>query len=301
MPSSTLASDTALEPEAAPRIGRSPARLALARLARHRAAMVGGAGVALIVLLGIAAPLIAPFPPDRPDYNLTLARPSLQHLCGTDQFGRDIFSRILHGARISLLIGFSGTFTGAALGMLVGLLSGYYEGPLDTLIMRVMDVLLAFPGILLAIGIIAIIGPGEGNIIVAVAIFGVPIFGRIVRSSVLQLKNEAYIEAVHAIGAATPRVIFRHLLPNTLPLVVVVASLRVATVILVAASLGFLGLGAKPPSPEWGAMLADGRQYISAAPHVASFPGLAILLTVLGLNLLGDGIRDALDPRMGFV
>lgn len=263
--------------------------------------MVGGAGVALIVLLGIAAPLIAPFPPDRPDYNLTLARPSLQHLCGTDQFGRDIFSRILHGARISLLIGFSGTFTGAALGMLVGLLSGYYEGPLDTLIMRVMDVLLAFPGILLAIGIIAIIGPGEGNIIVAVALFGVPIFGRIVRSSVLQLKNEAYIEAVRAIGAAAPRVIFRHLLPNTLPLVVVVASLRVATVILVAASLGFLGLGAKPPSPEWGAMLADGRQYISAAPHLASFPGLAILVTVLGLNLLGDGIRDALDPRMGLI
>lgn len=301
MPSSTLVSDTALEPETASGLGRSPARLALARLVRHRAAMVGGAGVVLIVLLGIAAPLIAPFPPDRPDYNLTLGRPSLQHLCGTDQFGRDIFSRILHGARISLLIGFSGTFTGAVLGTLVGLLSGYYEGPLDTLIMRVMDVLLAFPGILLAIGIIAIIGPGEGNIIVAVAIFGVPIFGRIVRSSVLQLKNEAYIEAVRGIGAAAPRVIFRHLLPNTLPLVVVVASLRVATVILVAASLGFLGLGAKPPSPEWGAMLADGRQYISAAPHVASFPGLAILLTVLGLNLLGDGVRDALDPRMAFV
>jgi len=288
-----VATETAATP-----IRRSPWGLAWRRLRRHHAAMAGGAAVVLIVLLVLTAPWIAPFRPDVPNYRLTLAHPSWRHLCGTDQFGRDIFSRILYGGRISLAIGFSGTLSGAVLGTIVGLVSGYAGGFLDATIMRVMDVLLAFPGILLAIGIIAIIGPGVGNIIVALAIFGIPIFGRIVRSVVLQIKNEPYIEAVRSIGATPGRMIWRHLLPNAVPLVVVVASLRVATAILTAASLGFLGLGAQPGTAEWGAMLADGRLYLSVAPHVAAFPGLAILLAVLGLNLLGDGVRDALDPKM---
>ncbi len=279
-------------------VRRSPWALAWRRLRRHRAAMVGGGTVCLIALLALAAPWLAPFKPDIPDYQLTLAAPSWRHLCGTDQFGRDIFSRIIYGARISLAIGFAGTLAGASVGVLVGLVSGYYGGVLDALIMRVMDVLLAFPGILLAIGIIAIIGPGVGNIIIAVAIFGIPVFGRLIRASALQLKNELYLEAARAIGARGRRVILQHLLPNAVPIVIVVGSLRLATVILVAASLGFLGLGAQPPSPEWGAMLADGRQYLAAAPHVAAFPGLAILMLVLGLNLFGDGVRDALDPKM---
>lgn len=279
-------------------VRRSPWRLAWRRLLRHHAALAGGATAVLIVVLAIGASVVAPFSPDMPNYQLTLAGPSWRHLCGTDQFGRDIFSRILHGGRVSLAIGFSGTLAGALLGTIVGLVSGYYGGLVDTILMRIMDVLLAFPGILLAIGIIAIIGPGIGNIIIALAIFGVPIFGRIVRGSVLQIKNEAYIEAVRSIGATPGRIIWRHLLPNAVPLVIVVASLRVATAILTAASLGFLGLGAPPGSAEWGAMLADGRQYLSVAPHIAAFPGLAILLAVLGLNLLGDGVRDALDPKM---
>ncbi len=288
-----VATETAATP-----FRRSPWGLAWQRLRRHHAAMAGGAAVVLIALLVITAPWVAPFRPDVPNYQLTLARPSWRHLCGTDQFGRDIFSRILYGGRISLAIGFSGTLAGAVFGTIVGLVSGYAGGFLDATIMRVMDVLLAFPGILLAIGIIAIIGPGVGNIIIALAIFGIPIFGRIVRSVVLQIKNEPYIEAVRSIGATPGRMIWRHLLPNAIPLVVVVASLRVATAILTAASLGFLGLGAQPGTAEWGAMLADGRLYLSAAPHVAAFPGLAILLAVLGLNLLGDGVRDALDPKM---
>ena len=268
------------------------------RFLRQRVAMVAGGLILLVVLAAIAAPWIAPYDPAEPDYNNILAGPSALHWAGTDAYGRDIFSRILWGAQISLSVGFLSVMLGGVLGVALGLVSGFFGGWVDSLVMRLCDVMLAFPGILLAIAVVALLGPGVANVIYAVAVFSIPIYARVVRGSTLALKQTLYVQAARSIGVKRWALVMRHILPGTLPGVIVTTSLRIGTAILVAAGLSFLGLGAQPPSPEWGAMLADGRSYLGVADHLTFFPGLAIFLTVLAFNLLGDGLRDALDQKL---
>lgn len=268
------------------------------RLRRNHFAVGGGIVAILLALLAIAAPLVAPYDPIAQDYDHLLQGPSLQHFFGTDNFGRDIFSRIIYGGRISLSVGSLGTLLGLTIGIVIGLVAGYYGGWVDSLAMRLLDILLAFPGLLLAIAIVAVLGVGTQNVIIAIGIFSVPGFARVLRGSILSLKQQDYVMAARASGATDRRLMFTHLLPNAVAPVLVIATLRLGTAILTAASLSFLGLGIRPPSPEWGAMLSDGRQYIQLAPHVTIFPGLAILTIMLALNLLGDGLRDALDPKL---
>ena len=265
---------------------------------KQKMAMLAGCLLTLLFVVALLGPAITPYPMDAPDYNHLLALPSLSHWAGTDEFGRDIFSRILAGTRISLAVGISSVLFSAILGTILGLISGFYGKWVDTVIMRIADVLLAFPGILLAIGIIAILGPGLKNVVIAVATFGVPIFARIVRGSTLALKNSVYVEAASSMGAKNRRMIWKHIFPGTFPTIIVYFTMRIGTAIITASSLSFLGLGAQPPTPEWGAMLSSGRNYLNTAPHVALFPGLAIFFTVMAFNLFGDGLRDALDPKI---
>ncbi|MFD4819467.1 ABC transporter permease subunit [Peribacillus butanolivorans] len=265
---------------------------------KQRLAMMAGCFIVLLFLIALFGPAIAPYSAVEPDYDNILSPPSMEHLAGTDAFGRDIFSRILEGTRISLLVGLTSVLVGAIAGTILGLISGYYGKWIDSLIMRFCDVLFAFPGILLAIGIIAILGPGLGNVIIAVAIFSIPIFARIVRSSTLSIKSTVFVEAARSIGSPPRRIIWKHIFPGTVSSIIVYFTMRIGTSILTAASLSFLGLGAQPPSPEWGAMLSSGRDFLNTAPHVTFFPGFAIFITVLAFNLLGDGLRDALDPKL---
>ena len=268
------------------------------RFRRRKIALAAGAVLLLILLAAIAAPLVAPYDPSAPDYDNLLAGPSWHHLCGTDTYGRDILSRIIWGGRISLAVGFVSVALGGTTGVVLGLVSGFFGGWVDGVIMRFCDVLLAFPGILLAIGVVAVLGPGVVNAIYAIAVFSVPVFARLVRGSTLGLKQTLYVQAARSIGVKRMALVLRHILPGTLPAVIVYVSLRVGTAILVAAALSFIGLGAQPPSPEWGAMLADGRSYLGVADHLTLFPGIAIFITVLAFNLLGDGLRDALDQKL---
>lgn len=249
-------------------------------------------------MLAFIGPFITPYDITEPDYENVLSGPSAQHWAGTDAYGRDIFSRVLAGTQISLYVGLTSVLLGAIGGTFLGIVAGYYGKRIDSIIMRICDVLLAFPGILLAIGIIAILGPGLGNVIIAVAIFSVPMFARIVRSSTLAVKSTLYIEATKSIGTRPKRIIWKHIFPGTVSSIIVYFTMRIGSAILTAASLSFLGLGAQPPSPEWGAMLSGGRDYLNIAPHVTIFPGIAIFVTVLAFNLLGDGLRDALDPKI---
>jgi glutathione transport system permease protein len=266
---------------------------------RQRVAMVAGAFVLLLVAIAVAAPWIAPFDPENYfDYDNLNKGPSLKYWLGVDPLGRDIASRIVWGARISLAAGFSSVAAGAIVGTLLGLVAGYFEGWWDRVIMRVCDVLFAFPGILLAIGIVAILGGGMVNVVIAVAVFSVPTFARLVRGNTLALKHLTYVEAARSLGASDATIIARHVFPGTISAVVVYFSLRIGTSIITAASLSFLGLGAQPPTPEWGAMLNSARADMMVAPHVALFPAIAIFVTVLAFNLLGDGLRDALDPKI---
>jgi len=265
---------------------------------KQRLAFIAGCFIVLLFVIAVIGPYIAPYSIEEPDYDNILSSPSFQHLAGTDAFGRDIFSRIIGGTRISLLVGLTSVLIGAIVGTILGLISGFYGKWLDSIIMRFCDVLFAFPGILLAIGIIAILGPGLGNVIIAVAIFGVPTFARIVRSSTLSIKATLFVEAAQSIGVSPRRIIWKHIFPGTVSSIIVYFTMRIGTAILTAASLSFLGLGAQPPSPEWGAMLSSGRDFLNTAPHVTIFPGLAIFVTVLAFNLLGDGLRDALDPKL---
>jgi glutathione transport system permease protein len=276
----------------------SPAAEFWRRFRRKRVALGAGAVLLLMVLAAIAAPLVTPYGPATPDYDNVLAGPSWAHLCGTDTFGRDIFSRIIWGGRISLSVGFISVALGGTAGVALGLVSGFFGGWIDSLAMRFCDVMLAFPGILLAIGVVAVLGPGIDNVIYAVAVFSVPVFARLVRGSTLALKQTLYVQAARSIGVSRLKLIALHILPGTLPAIIVYFSLRIGTSILTAASLSFIGLGAQPPSPEWGAMLADGRSYLGVADHLTLFPGLAIFITVLAFNLLGDGLRDALDQKL---
>ncbi|HSQ81625.1 MAG TPA: glutathione ABC transporter permease GsiD [Casimicrobiaceae bacterium] len=266
---------------------------------RQRVALVAGAFVLLLVAVAIAAPWIVPYDAETYfDYDALNASPSFAHLFGVDSLGRDIFSRIVMGARISLAAGFLSVAAGSVVGTVLGLIAGYYEGWWDRIIMRICDVLFAFPGILLAIGIVAIVGGGMANVIAAVAIFSIPTFARLVRGNTLALKHLTYVEAAKSLGASDRTIILRHIFPGTVSAVVVYFSLRIGTSIITAASLSFLGMGAQPPTPEWGAMLDAARSDMLVAPHEAIFPALAIFLTVLAFNLLGDGLRDALDPKI---
>jgi peptide/nickel transport system permease protein len=268
------------------------------RLLRHRLAAAGGVIVLGLVLVAIFAPALAPHDPIRQDLGATYRPSSAGHWLGTDEFGRDILSRIIYGARVSLLVGVVSVGIGLTLGTVAGLLAGYLGGRLDSAVMGVMDVLLAVPGVLLAIAIVAVLGPGIGNVMVAVGISSIPVFARLARGSVLVVRETEYVEAVHALGGSAGRVLFRHILPNIAAPLLVMASLHMASAILTAAGLSYLGLGAQPPSPEWGAMLSRGREYLRTAPHIATYPGLAIFVSVMGFNFLGDGLRDALDPRL---
>jgi ABC-type dipeptide/oligopeptide/nickel transport system permease subunit len=240
---------------------------------------------------------VAPHDPIRQSLPHALTGPSRRFLLGTDEFGRCVLSRILYGARLSLLVGVIATAIGATLGTLAGLLAGYFRR-LDGPIMRAMDVLLAFPGILLAIAVMAALGPSLPNVMIAVGIRSIPSFARVTRSMVLSLKELEFVLSARAVGAGHPRVLWHHILPNSVSPLLVFSSMQVATSILLAAILSFLGLGVQPPTPEWGKMVSDGRAYLLEAPYVSLFPGLAIFFTVMGFNCLGDGLRDALDPRL---
>jgi glutathione transport system permease protein len=269
------------------------------KLRKQHVALVAGLFVALLVALAVIAPWIAPYDAENFfDYDSLNAAPSLKHWFGVDSLGRDIFSRILMGSRISLAAGFISVAVGAVVGTALGLVAGYYEGWWERIIMRICDVLFAFPGILLAIGIVAILGGGMINVIIAVAIFSIPTFARLVRGNTLALKHLTFVEAARSIGASDWTIVARHIFPGTIAAVVVYFSLRVGTSIITAASLSFIGMGAQPPTPEWGAMLNEARADMMTSPHVALFPSLAIFCTVLAFNLLGDGLRDALDPKI---
>ncbi|MDQ7842136.1 MAG: ABC transporter permease [Armatimonadota bacterium] len=281
-----------------PRPAQSTAALVWRRLRRNRGALAGLGILALFTASALLAPWLAPYDPYASDLLGSLAGPSREHWLGTDELGRDILSRVIYGARISMVIGTISVAIGVALGVPVGLTAGYLGGRFDLLSQRVIDVLLGFPGIILAIVLVTVLGVGLVNVMIAVGIVSVPTYARLIRGQVLSLKTLEYVEAARALGAGQSRIILRHLLPNTLAVLVVQSTLQVASAILSAAALGFLGLGVQQPTAEWGAMLSTARQYIQLAPHTLIFPGLAIFLTVMAFNLLGDGLRDALDPRM---
>ncbi|GBD30066.1 Glutathione transport system permease protein GsiD [bacterium HR32] len=285
---------------AASRAARSVSAGALVwrRLRRSRSAVLGLGILLVFALCGLFAPWLAPYDPYASDLENSLKPPSPRHPLGTDELGRDVLSRILYGARLSLVIGTIAVAIGVALGVPVGLTSGYLGGRFDLVVQRGIDVLLAFPSTILAILLVTILGVGLVNVMIAVGIVSVPTYARLVRGQVLSLKEQEFVDAARALGAGNLRIIFRHVLPNTLAVLIVQTTLQVASAILSAAALGFLGLGVQQPTAEWGAMLSTARQYIQLAPHTLLFPGLAIMLTVLGFNLFGDGLRDALDPRL---
>lgn len=278
---------------------RTPMREFWRKFRKQKLAMFAAIFIVLLVVVAIIAPWIVPYDAENYfDYNALNNPPSLAHWFGVDSLGRDIFSRILMGSRISLAAGFVSVAMGAVVGTLLGLLAGYYEGWWDRIVMRISDVLFAFPGILLAIGVVAVLGSSMMNVIIAVAIFSVPAFARLVRGSTLAIKGMTYIEAMRSIGASDRVILLRHILPGTISPIVVYGTMRIGTSIITAASLSFLGLGAQPPTPEWGAMLNGARADMLLAPHVALFPALAIFVTVLAFNIVGDGLRDALDPKI---
>jgi peptide/nickel transport system permease protein len=267
------------------------------RFTRNRGAVVGGAIVAMFLFIAITAPLIAPADPLLQNLSIAQQPPSTEHLLGTDELGRDILSRILMGARISLLITGSSVLIALVAGSLIGVFAALYGGAVDSALMRVMDVLLALPGILLAITIIAVTGPSIGSLVFAIGVSTVPMFARVARGSTLLVLSSEFIAAARSLGVGDWGLVLRHILPNIVSPLTVQSSLRLATAILTASGLSFLGLGPQPPSPEWGAMLSTGRSYLTSAPHIAVMPGLAIMIVVFGFNLLGDGLRDAFDPR----
>jgi len=265
---------------------------------KNKLALVGTFIVLFFIVLAVFAPLIAPEGINDQKMAERLQAPSAEHWFGTDDFGRDILSRVIYGARISLWVGTFSVMGSIIVGCLLGILAGYYGRWVDSIISRIFDIMLAFPSILLAIAIVAVLGPSLRNALIAIAIINIPTFGRLIRSRVLSVKEEEYIMAAKAVGMKDSRILFQHILPNSMAPIIVQGTLAIATAIIEAAALGFLGLGAEAPNPEWGKMLADAKQFMIQAPWTMIFPGLAIMLTVLGFNLMGDGLRDALDPRM---
>ncbi|MCY6381915.1 ABC transporter permease [Hoeflea prorocentri] len=268
----------------------------LRRLTRSSSARIGMIIVICLVLAAVFASILTPFEPAQMRAGPRYSPPSLAHPFGTDQFGRDMLTRVLHGARLTLVIGAIAVSISMVIGVLIGLFGGYNKGILGNLLMRGIDVLFSFPDTLIALAAVAVLGPSLQNAMIAVGISTIPVYARIAYSAVVVESGKEYMAAGRAISASTARLVFRHLLPNILPPMIVVGTLGVSTAILAAAGLSFLGLGAQPPTPEWGAMLAEGRNAFSRAPWLSAFPGIAIAITVLGFNLLGDGLREALDP-----
>ncbi|MBI4280323.1 MAG: ABC transporter permease [Armatimonadetes bacterium] len=284
-------------PQAAPAF-LSPRAGAMRRLLRHRGAVAGMAVLVVLAAIALLAPWLSPRDPIKTAPRDALQPPGQRYYLGSDQYGRDMLSRVVHGARTSLTVGFISVSIAVALGAPVGLASGYYAGRLDTMLMRVIDVLLAFPGILLALGIVSVLGPSLGNVMIAVGMSAVPTYARLIRASVLSAKENLYVEAARAVGCRDLLVVARHILPNVVAPVIITATLGMGGAILSAAALSFLGLGSQPPQAEWGRMLSDGRDYLREAWWISTFPGVAIMMTVLAMNLLGDGLRDVLDPRL---
>ncbi|KYZ78049.1 peptide ABC transporter permease [Anaerosporomusa subterranea] len=268
------------------------------RIKRSKLAVAGLVIIVALILTALFADIIAPYSYDQQNLKENFLSPSLKHPFGTDEFGRDIFSRVVYGSRISLQVGFIAVGISLVSGGILGALAGYYGGKVDHLIMRAMDILLSIPGILLAISIVAALGPGLVNLMIAVGISSIPQYARIVQASVLSIRGQEFVEAARAVGSSDFRIIFKHIIPNVLAPLIVQSTLGIATAILTAAGLSFIGLGIQPPTPEWGAMLSGGRGYIRNYWFMTMFPGLAIMITIFGLNLLGDGLRDALDPRL---
>ena len=270
----------------------------LRRFRRSKAAVVGLVLLVLLVLMAIFAQAIAPSDPTAVNPVNALYSPGFPYLFGTDQYGRDVLSRVIFGSRISLVIGLISVGIAAAFGVTIGLISGYYSRWVDSVLMRLVDIMLAFPGILLALAIVSILGPSITNLMVAVGISSIPVYARLTRGSVLSAREALYVDAARATGVPNRLILWRHLLPNVVTPIIVAATLGVGAAILVAASLSFLGLGAQPPTPEWGRMLSDGRAYLEYQWWISTFPGLAIMVTVLATNMFGDGLRDSLDPRL---
>lgn len=295
-----LALPSAGSAAAAPGLAPAGARAAQwwRRFARNRGAVFGLAVLLAVIAMAALAPALAPYDPIAQGVGPPLQRPSLDHWAGTDSFGRDILSRIIYGARVALIVGIVAVLLALVIGVSLGLVAGYYGGVVDAVIMRVMDGLFAFPIIILAIAMMAIVGFGVSNLIVAVAVGFIAPFARVTRGDVLAVREEPYVEAARLAGVGSGAIMFQHVLPNVMAPVIVQAALRVSGAIITEAGLSFLGLGPPPPTPVWGSMIAEGRNFIVMAPHVSTLPGVALMITIVGLNLLGDGIRDALDPRM---
>lgn len=275
---------------------RSLFRLQLRRFMRHHLAVLGG--IIIVVQLGLAtfSPLLAPYNPSTPDFGAVLASPSAKHLFGTDDLGRDILTRLIYGARISLAVGLTSVFMATIVGVLIGLIAGYFGGLIDGILMRWLDSLMAIPSLVLALTIAAVLGPGVRNATIAIAVTAVPLYARVIRGQVLSVKQNEYIEAERSLGASSPRILVRHILPNAWSPVLVQVTLGIGFAIITESSLSFIGLGAQPPVPTWGSMIQVGFQYLETAPWFALAPATMIFLAVLGYNLLGDGLRDALDP-----
>jgi peptide/nickel transport system permease protein len=268
------------------------------RFLRSRTGVIGAIVLLIVVLAAVFASRIAPYSPTRQDFRVERQPPSAQHLMGTDEFGRDVFSRVIWGAQTSLEAGAVAASIALVIGLALGMLAAFYGGGADNVIMRCMDVILAFPYILLAIAVVAILGPGLLNAMIAIAIVYIPHYARVVRGSVLSVRSRDYVEAARALGASDRRVMLQHVLPNTMAPVIVTMTLIIGSAIIDTAGLSFLGLGTQPPTPDWGNMLSAGRSYVIDSPWIATFPGLAILVTVLAFNLMGDALRDAFDPRL---
>jgi peptide/nickel transport system permease protein len=297
------------QPQMAPDVDAVPARvtsrqvrgradLTFRRFVANRGATMGALALLLLIAATLAAPWLTSYEVAKIAASETYQRPSAKHLFGTDRFGRDVFARVLYGGRLSLFVGLIATTVGAGIGVPVGLIAGALRGAADTILMRVIDVLLAFPGLLLAIGIVAVLGTGLTNLMIAVGVGVVPGFARVVRGSVLAAREQEYVLASRAIGCTEGTTMVRHILPNVMAPIIVLATLSVASAILAGSTLNFLGMGAKPPLPEWGIMLADGRDTLTRAWWISVFPGLAIMITSMSINFVGDGLRQALDPRM---
>jgi peptide/nickel transport system permease protein len=280
------------------RVAPSPWVAARRRFIRSRTGLVGALVLLIVTLAAVFAAQVAPYNPTRQDFRVEREPPSMAHLMGTDEFGRDLFSRVIWGAQSSLQAGAVAASIALVAGLVLGMVAAYYGGALDSFIMRVMDVLLAFPYILLAITVVAILGPGLQNAMIAIGIVYVPHYARVVRGAVLSVRARDYVEAARALGARDGRVMIQHVLPNTLAPIIVQTTLNVGSAIIDTAGLSFLGLGTQPPTPDWGNMLSAGRSYVIDSPWIATFPGLAILVTVLAFNLMGDALRDAFDPRL---
>ncbi|GFZ82153.1 peptide ABC transporter permease [Compostibacillus humi] len=270
----------------------------LKRYVKNKSVVIGFTIISLVILAAIFAPYLTPYDPTEMDMSKRLISPNSEHLLGTDEFGRDLLTRLLYGARVSLFVGFISVSVAMTIGVLLGLISGYYGKWVDTIIMRIVDIFLSFPVILLAIALVAALGPGLGNVVIALGLVYWTNYARVVRSTVLAVKEEEYVQAAITMGASNLRIIFKYILPNVTAPIIVVATLGLGVAIVAEATLSFLGLGIQPPEPSWGWTLSVGLDFIRNAPYLSVFPGIAIMITVLGFNLLGDGLRDITDPKL---